>query len=99
MRELTHPIANDLKLADVLHALGDPVRLGIVKCLAEKGEQTCGHVSVPVSKSTASHHFRILREAGIIRMKASGPSYLNSLRRDDLNARFPGLLDLIIASI
>jgi DNA-binding transcriptional ArsR family regulator len=99
MRELPHPHANDLKLADVLYALGDPVRLGIVKCLAKNGEQTCGNISAPVSKSTASHHFRILREAGIIRMRASGPSYLNSLRRDELDSRFPGLLNLIIASI
>jgi DNA-binding transcriptional ArsR family regulator len=97
MRNLPHPNPEDLKPADIFHALGDPIRIEIVKCLFSKGEQTCGNVAVPVSKSTASHHFRILREAGIIRMKASGPSYLNSLRRDELDARFPGLIDLIIS--
>ncbi len=98
MRELSHPKVKDLKLASVLHALGDPVRIGIVKCLARKCGQTCGDASGSISKSTASHHFRILREAGIVRMKADGPSYLNTLRREELDARFPGLLDLVIGS-
>ena len=98
MRELPHPAAQDLKLAAVLHALGDPARLQIVRCLSDGGEQSCGNVTVSVSKSTASHHFRTLREAGVISMRPSGPSYLNSLRRADLDSRFPGLLDLVVSS-
>lgn len=99
MRQLTHPATGDLNLSGVLYALSDPVRLGIVKCLAEKGEQACGVASNIVCKSTASHHFRILREAGIVRMKPNGASYLNSLRADDLEKRFPGLLKTILKHV
>jgi DNA-binding transcriptional ArsR family regulator len=85
-----------MTLSRVLHALSDPARLCIVQSLAAKGAQPCGALSSSVAKSTASHHFRVLREAGIIHMQAEGTQFINSLRREDLDSRFPGLLDAVL---
>ena len=93
---LHHPERDALVFADVLTALSDPLRLTIIVRLADGGEMPCNSFALPVSKSTQSWHFRILREAGIIRQCDDGTRRLNSLRRDDLDARFPGLLDLAI---
>ena len=94
--EIPHPARADLDLAAVLHALSDPVRLEIVAGLAGGDERTCGSFDVAVTKSTCTHHFRVLREAGLIRQRQQGTMRLNSLRRDDLEARFPGLLGTIL---
>jgi DNA-binding transcriptional ArsR family regulator len=94
----THPPREEIELAAVLHALSDPVRLRIIVGLAADGERTCGGFDLPVTKSTCTHHFRVLREAGVIRQRAEGTARVNALRRDDLDARFPGLLDTIIAA-
>lgn len=94
--EIPHPGRGDLDLASVLHALSDPVRLEIVAGLAGGDERTCGSFDVTVTKSTCTHHFRVLREAGLIRQRQQGTMRLNSLRRDDLEARFPGLLGTIL---
>lgn len=81
----------------VLCALGDPIRLKIVKSLAVNGEQPCGAAcEVAIPKSTLSRHFQVLREAGIIHIRLEGTQRINSLRREDLDARFPGLLDLVL---
>ena len=96
MRNLHHPRPEDISLTAVLHALSDPVRLSIVKCLAMDQDQPCKAFSVSAPKSTMSHHFKVLRECGVMRMRPAGTSYLNSLRREDLDARFPGLLDVIL---
>jgi DNA-binding transcriptional ArsR family regulator len=96
MRLHNHPPTDTLTLTQVLYALSDPARLLIVEHLAATGEQPCGALCLPVAKSTASHHFRVLREAGVIQMKAEGTQYINSLRRDDLESRFPGLLDAVL---
>lgn len=96
MRALHHPPKKSLTLTRVLYALSDPVRLSIVKHLAEDGGKPCGTFCLPVAKSTASHHFRVLREAGVIQMRSEGTQYINSLRREDLDARFPGLLDAVL---
>jgi DNA-binding transcriptional ArsR family regulator len=80
----------------VLHALSDPVRLRIVAALADTGEQTCGSIDLPVAKSTCTHHFRALREAGVINQREVGTARVNSLRHDDLEARFPGLLRTVL---
>jgi DNA-binding transcriptional ArsR family regulator len=96
MRALNHPNKENMTLARVLHALSDPARLSIVQSLATKGCQACGALNLPVAKSTASHHFRTLREAGVIHMRPEGTQYINMLRRDDLESRFPGLLDAVI---
>ena len=94
--DIPHPEVEDLDLAAVLHALSDPVRLEIVAGLADGDERTCGSFDVAVTKSTCTHHFRVLREAGLIRQRQQGTMRLNSLRRDDLEARFPGLLGTIL---
>jgi DNA-binding transcriptional ArsR family regulator len=98
--EIAHPKRNELELAAVLHALSDPVRLRIVAALAHAdGEATCGSIDVPVSKSTCTHHFRVLREAGVIHQRHEGRARFNALRREDLEARFPRLLDTILGSV
>ncbi|MDQ6804361.1 MAG: helix-turn-helix domain-containing protein [Actinomycetota bacterium] len=86
----------ELELAAVLHALSDPVRLQIIAGLSDGVEHTCGSIKLPVTKSTCTHHFRVLREAGVIHQRQEGTSRLNSLRRDDLEARFPALLDTVL---
>jgi DNA-binding transcriptional ArsR family regulator len=94
-----HPSREDLDVAMVLHALSDPQRLRIVKHLAESGEPcACGGFGLGVTKSTLTHHFRVLREAGVIAQQSVGTSKLNSLRREDLDARFPGLLDAVLTA-
>lgn len=90
------PTREQIKLTNVLYALSDPVRLCIVKRLSECCEMSCGSIEVPVAKSTLTHHFKVLRETGIINARAEGTQYFNALRRDDLDARFPGLLDSIL---
>jgi DNA-binding transcriptional ArsR family regulator len=93
---IAHPATSELQLASVLHALSDPVRLRIVTGLARSGDRSCGSFELPVTKSTCTHHFKVLREAGVIHQRAQGTARLNTLRRDDLDARFPGLLDTIL---
>ena len=94
---LNHPKREEIELGAVLHALSDPVRRQIVIALAKSdGEPSCGSIDVPVTKSTCTHHFKVLREAGVIRQRQDGTARLNSVRRDDLEARFPGLLETIL---
>ena len=94
--KLCHPAPAEIELAAVLHALSDPMRLAIVAGLAADDKRTCGSFDLPVTKSTCTHHFRVLREAGVIRQKLEGTTRLNSLRREELDARFPGLLDSVL---
>jgi DNA-binding transcriptional ArsR family regulator len=92
-----HPTRDQLRVEDVLSALGNPLRLTVVKILATEGERRCGTLLGPeLSKSTLTHHWRVLRDSGIIWQRPSGRENLLSLRRDDLEARFPGLLDAIL---
>jgi DNA-binding transcriptional ArsR family regulator len=94
-----HPDREELDVSVVLHALSDPQRLRIVKKLAQSETPcACGGFGLDITKSTLTHHFRVLREAGVISQHVVGTSKLNSLRRDDLNARFPGLLDAVLAA-
>jgi DNA-binding transcriptional ArsR family regulator len=98
---LAEPRPADIRVEAVLGALSDPVRLFIVRALAaSEGEsRSCGSFGLSVSKSTASHHFRVLREAGVIRQHDEGRKRMTELRRSDLDARFPGLLDSVIAAV
>jgi DNA-binding transcriptional ArsR family regulator len=94
---IAHPPRSALELSAVLHALSDPVRLMIVAELAKgEGEYTCGSFALPVTKSTCTHHFKVLREAGLIQQRHEGTTRLNKLRREDLEARFPGLLETVL---
>ena len=96
---LAQPEPDAIELAAVLHALSDPVRLQIVRVLAaEPDGRPCGGFEVPVTKSTATHHFRVLRDAGVIVQRDEGRKRLTRLRRADLDARFPGLLDSVLAA-
>jgi DNA-binding transcriptional ArsR family regulator len=99
MRTPLHPTCQDLSLPNILYALGDPLRLRIVGQLAAIDEAiSCGDIAVvhEVPKSTGSHQFKVLREAGLIRMVPQGRRVLVSLRREDLERRFPGLLSTIL---
>lgn len=97
MEFFPHPDRDQIELAAVLHALSDPQRLTIVRELAAADEpRACGSFALEVAKSTRTHHFRVLREAGVIRQYRDGTSRLSTLRRDDLDARFPGLLDAVL---
>jgi DNA-binding transcriptional ArsR family regulator len=97
MREPHHPSRSELELPDVLHALSDPARLAIVRHLALRDECTCGGFDSKLSKATLSHHYRVLREAGVVRTRPDGRKRQLSLRRDDLETRFPGLLNAVLS--
>lgn len=98
MRAIHHPSITEVELPDVLHALSDPVRLEIVRHLARRPNQNCGSLEPGVAKSTLSHHLKVLREAGLIYTEADGTQRLLSLRANELDARFPGLLDSVLHS-
>jgi DNA-binding transcriptional ArsR family regulator len=97
MREPHHPPTSELELASVLHALSDPTRLAIVRHLASGHECACGGIDLDLSKATLSHHYRVLREAGVVRTRPQGRRRLLSLRKADLDARFPGLLEAVLS--
>jgi len=94
--ELVHPDATLLDVVAVLHALADPTRLTIVRVLAADGERACGTFPVDVAPSTLSHHFRVLREAGVIRQRDDGNRRWTALRRADLDGACPGLLEAVL---
>lgn len=95
---LEQPDVEDIQLTGVLHALSDPVRLALVRELYACGtERTCGSFEMPITKSTATHHWRVLRDAGVVSAREEGTRKYHSLRRADLEARFPGLLVAVMA--
>lgn len=96
MDEIDHPELSQIAIETVLAALGDPLRLDIVRKLLTEGEMPCGVICEQSPKSTASHHFRVLREAGITRTRTQGTQRLVSIRQDELEKRFPGLLKLLV---
>lgn len=81
-----------------LSALADPVRLQLVRDLAGSDDwaRTCGSFDVPVGKAALSHHFSVLRGAGLVEQRDRGSKRVNRLRREEFEARFPGLLDLLL---
>jgi DNA-binding transcriptional ArsR family regulator len=95
--ELHYPAPDELQLVDVLQALSDPVRLEIVQILDRAdGALACVDLALPVSKSTACHHYKVLREAGVVRCREEGTRRYYTLRREELEARFPGVLDSVL---
>ena len=97
MKSYRHPAIRTVPLSAVMQALSDPWRLKIVHHLVKAGdlECTCSDVDMDISKATRSHHFQVLREAGLVRMRSDGNKCQTSLRRADLEKRFPGLLGFI----
>lgn len=98
-REIPHPEVADLDLATILRTCGEPVRLAMIRALAEAGEEmraraVQGAVGLPTS--TCSYHLKLLREAGVTRTRPVGTERYITLRRDDLEARFPGLVDVLL---
>ena len=100
MTRFVHPAKEDITLAGVLGALSDPMRLRILKKLVERRDAglSCSGAApcADMAKSTLSHHFRVLRDAGLIRTTKLGVEHLNTVRWDDVNERFPGLLKTVI---
>jgi DNA-binding transcriptional ArsR family regulator len=95
--ELHYPERDDLDLVEVLNALSDPIRLQMVQRLDRaKGALACVDLGLPVSKSTGSHHFKVLRQAGVLWCREEGTRRYYTLRREDLDARFPGLIDAVL---
>jgi DNA-binding transcriptional ArsR family regulator len=95
--DVVEPARTRITLPAVLHALSDPTRLAVVRQLDRAGETLCGGLRVGVAKSTLSQHLRVLREAGITHTRPAGTQRWLSVRRDDLDAVFPGLLDVVLA--
>lgn len=95
---LPQPPPEDLRIDTVLQALADPIRLQIVRALVDRpAGVACGEVPLPVSNSTRTHHLRTLREAGITCTRVEGTRRVITLRREDLDARYPGLLAAVTA--
>jgi DNA-binding transcriptional ArsR family regulator len=95
---LEEPVADDLTLSAVMAALSDPVRVEIVRELATRGESSCGTFELGISKATRSHHFKVLREAGLTHTRAEGTHRYVTLRREAVDTRFPGLLGAVLAA-
>jgi DNA-binding transcriptional ArsR family regulator len=95
---LIHPEPDEFDVLDILHALSDPTRMTIVQTLRAAPERACGTFPVDVAPSTLTHHFRVLREAGVIRQREDGNRRWTALRDEDLEGRFPGLLDTIVTA-
>src|SRR5690606_5477188 len=98
MREARHPEVDEITLTGVMAVLSDPIRVGIVRVLADGRERGWGELRVPVAKSTLSHHLRVLRDAGLTRTRQEGTRCYVTLRREDVQARFPGLLEAVLAA-
>ena len=98
--QLAHPTTDQIDLANVLTALGDATRLAIAAELARQqdGPVACSHFLMFASKTNLSYHLAKLREAGVTRTEVSGTSRFTTLRRSDLEQRFPGLLDSVLAA-
>jgi DNA-binding transcriptional ArsR family regulator len=95
--KILHPSTESLDLATIMRTLGDPSRLEIVRLLGDGRTRICNDIAgeVGLPNSTCSYHLRLLREAGLTRAKAAGTQRLISLRREDLDERFPGLVDVL----
>ena len=97
---LPQPDRDEIQIDQVLQALGEPVRLQILRAVADAPPEgvPCGEFPLPVSKSTRTHHLRILREAGVITSRSEGTRRMITLRREDLDTLYPGLLNGVLAA-
>ena len=97
LEKIPHPATERLDLATIMRTLGDPLRLEIVRLLADDKPRVCNELSsaLGIPPSTGSYHLKLLREAGVTRTRARGTLRMITLRRDDLEERFPGLVDVL----
>ncbi|GBR53518.1 ArsR family transcriptional regulator [Neokomagataea thailandica NBRC 106555] len=91
-----HPSLATIDILTVLRALADPMRLAVVRQLHEQGEATCAELLRNRPKSSMSHHFHVLRDSGILHTRVEGLHHYNSLRRQELDQYFPGLMTSIL---
>jgi DNA-binding transcriptional ArsR family regulator len=99
MGDVDEPLLDRISLVGVLHALSDPTRLAVVTQLDHGREVLCGRLKVSVAKSTLSQHLRVLREAGVTHTRPAGTQRWLSVRRNDLELLFPGLLDVVLSAV
>ncbi len=99
MKQIGHPPVETMSLPEVLSALSDPIRLRIVTMAARADDKgmACCEFGIDLPKGTLSHHFKVLRTAGVIHVRPAGTRHLTTLRRVELEARFPGLIDAVVA--
>ena len=98
MSKQEHPDLGNVPVTAVLSALSDPLRLGIVRLLADGSERQWGELEAPVSNSTLSHHLKVLRSAGITRTRNEGTRCFVHLRSQELDSAFPGLLGSVLGA-
>lgn len=96
MRTYQHPDLSTVTIEHALHALSDPVRLHIIRQLDREIEASCAALDGGRPKSSMSHHFRVLRAAGLVHTRIAGVQHMNTLRREEVDKRFPGLLDAVL---
>jgi DNA-binding transcriptional ArsR family regulator len=103
VRPLLHPAIEDVTVEAILHALADPVRVAIyARIIGSQFPQSCSTLmtvtAVAVPKSTLSQHFKVLREAGLIRSERRGVEMQNASRCAEVESRFPGLIPAVISA-
>jgi len=97
MRQIKHPRIEQVELTDIMYALADPTRLEIVVMLARAGKKlTCGEINLNRPKSSMSHHFKILRSAGLVETLIEGTEHMNSLRLEEVESKYPGVLNAVL---
>ncbi|MDP8566929.1 ArsR/SmtB family transcription factor [Methylophilus aquaticus] len=100
MRQIKHPAIEQVELTDLMYALSDPTRLEIVARLAAAGRKmTCGEFDLNRPKSSMSHHFKILRSAGLVETLIEGTEHMNALRVADIEQKFPGVLQSVLKAL
>lgn len=100
MRMMKIPKIEDIEITDIMYALSDPARVEIIRLISEsKKALTCGELRLDRPKSSMSHHFKILRDSGIVSTEIEGKEHYNSLRIKELEEKFPGVLKAILKSI
>ncbi|RRO17658.1 transcriptional regulator [Saccharopolyspora rhizosphaerae] len=98
-KPLPQPELHEIGVDQVLRALGEPVRLDIVRALAQAEQpMNCAAFGLAVSKSTSTHHFKVLRENGIITQYDQGTARYSELRSSELEQRFPGLVAAVLTA-
>ncbi|MDP3777155.1 helix-turn-helix transcriptional regulator [Methylotenera sp.] len=100
MRQIKHPTIEQVELTDIMYALADPTRLEIIALLAKAGKKlTCGEINLNRPKSSMSHHFKILRGAGLVQTLIEGTEHMNSLRFDEIEQKYPGVLSAVLKAL